>query len=351
MNDFSRVKLLAVGGHRTPSNAWRRVLAFRKIGVLVESLDTSNFGYFKRELFRKLAHRLGGSFISVLLCRELLKKIASFQPTIVFLEKSTWLRSTDIGKLRAAGPDSMQLVHYNPDDPFGDYRDGWADFIDAIPDYDAHFVPKAENEKEYRALGARRVYHFDRAYDPDLHHPVELSKSECLKYGCVVGFIGTYAPYREQVIADLIRHGIPVAVWGNGWRRGANWETIQPFWRGPGQYDEEYVKAICGMRIALHFLRRENRDEQDSRTFEIPACGTFMLAERSKTHERLFLDGKEAVFFEEFEDLKQKITHYTAEKEERERIAAAGLQRCRTSGYDHASRLRTILHQTLSVTP
>ena len=50
-----------------------------------------------------------------------------------------------------------------------------------------------------------------------------------------------------------------------------------------------------------------NDDLHTSRTFEIPACGGFMLSERSKEHSDFFEENKEAIFFDSAEELFNKI--------------------------------------------
>jgi len=57
----------------------------------------------------------------------------------------------------------------------------------------------------------------------------------------------------------------------------------------------------------MRFLRCENRDEQDSRIIEITACGSFMLAERTAAHNRLFIENMEAVYFDTNEELLKKF--------------------------------------------
>ena len=73
-----------------------------------------------------------------------------------------------------------------------------------------------------------------------------------------------------------------------------------------------------------------------------------MLAERTDEHAELFVEGSEAEFFDSFEELLHKCRHYLAQPKERERIAAAGFERCRRSGYSNQSRLQQIL-EVLSI--
>lgn len=342
-NSTRNHRILCIGSYRDPSNAWRRVLAFRKLGHNVAAIDVSRYHPFRAQVLRKSYRILAGPLANRLLLRSLRAKIKQLTPEIVFLEKSTWLMAGDQQRLKRLSPPGCQWVHYNPDDPFGEYSKGWDQFLQALPLYDVHFVPKAGNVEEYRARGAKRVFPFDRSFDPDLHRPIQLTEAEQRRFGCDIGFIGTWAPHREEMIARLIQSGVPVTVWGNGWPNGRHWPIIRPHWQGPSQTGENYVKAICGMKIALHFLRKENRDEQDSRTFEIPACGTFMLAERTTKHEEFFRDGTEAVFFDTFDELQEHARKFLKNSRERDSIAHQGLNRCLSSGYDHASRLRELI--------
>ena len=84
-----------------------------------------------------------------------------------------------------------------------------------------------------------------------------------------------------------------------------------------------------------------------SRSVEIPACRGFMLAERTKRHLDLFREGREAIFFSSPEELLSIAKKYLSADAAREKIAAAGWERCQNSGYDMKTQMAKML-ETIS---
>ena len=124
----------------------------------------------------------------------------------------------------------------------------------------------------------------------------------------------------------LARNGVAVQIIGNDWQ---GWRDAHPLVsiKSEGIYGEDYPKAICATKINLCFLRKLNRDLQTTRSVEIPACGGFMLAERTDQHLALFEEAIEAEFFSSKEELLSKVQYYLDHDLEAKRIAAAGRQR------------------------
>lgn len=112
---------------------------------------------------------------------------------------------------------------------------------------------------------------------------------------------------------------------------------------GDGVWEEDYAKALNGATIGLCLLSKKIPETTTTRTFEIPGCGVFMLAERTEHHLALFREGVEAEFFGNHEELVEKIGYYLHNPQQREKIAAAGHERCLKSGYDNLSRMQQIV--------
>ena len=107
--------------------------------------------------------------------------------------------------------------------------------------------------------------------------------------------------------------------------------------------DEEYVKAICGAKIALCFFSKLNRDTYTARCFEIPACGTALFSEYSDDIASLFEEGVDAEFFRSKEQLVEKITSYMKNPTKLEMLTRSGTRRVRRDGHDVISRMSELL--------
>src|SRR5207244_8608499 len=154
-----------------------------------------------------------------------------------------------------------------------------------------------------------------------------------------LAFIGTFRPERADFLAEIVARlrDAAVNVWGGGWEktgravywhRRRRWAALRRRVRGGALWCENMGKAIQANKIALGLLYHVNRDRHTSRSFEIPACGGFMLAERTAEHQEYFEEDHEAVYFGSIEEIFDKIRYYMAHETERLGIAKAGYERC-----------------------
>jgi spore maturation protein CgeB len=122
-------------------------------------------------------------------------------------------------------------------------------------------------------------------------------------------------------------------------------EVLARALQGDEVYDDDYARALTSARIGVGFLRKAWPDQHTTRTFEIPACGSMLLADRTEEHKGFFEEGKEAEFFASEDELVDKIRFYTNNENDRARIASAGRERCLSGRYAYIHRLEDVLQK------
>ena len=322
------------------------------LGHVLEGIDTEppHVQEAKRNLFRRIVGRLyrlgwdtdsaGEDLAGINI--GIIDRIRKSRWDILWLDKGLVVAPETLKTVKELQADCV-IIGYSPDDMSARHNQS-PQFLRSLSLNDIYFTTKSYGVAELKALGCKRVIFCGNAYDPFFHKPVTLDEEDKKKLGGRVGFIGTWEFSRAHSMHCLARAGFHVRIWGVGWERC--WLSHpnliiekKPLW------GEKYGKAISSFDINLCFLRKINRDLQTTRSVEIPACGAFMLAERTEEHLSLFEEGKEAEFFGSTDELIEKVRYYLANPALREKIAAAGRQRCVSSGYDYPSRMRWMLEQ------
>jgi hypothetical protein len=330
---FDRKVILYFSDINAYSRAHSRVRALADLGHTVlcvpsQKIMEENLDYVRKGLPAKIIYRIAPTWMQGGLVRSLSTVLTEAQPDIFWADKPEILsrRTTRYLRERSRG---TKFILFSEDDLWMQHNRSKA-LEEAIPEYDIVFTTKQRNllNRELEQLGARRVAFVTQAFDPYQHYPQTLDSNDRADYGAPVGFVGNCEVQRATSISRLAEAGVQVRVWGNGWDQRSTdkvrIEGIPIFNSNRGLF---YSKAICATDINLGFLRHRNRDTHTSRTFEIPACGGFMLAERTEEHETLFVPDVEAAFFSSDEELIEKTMYYSKNPDLRIKIAKAGFER------------------------
>lgn len=339
------LSILYIGSLAAWCNSLRRYNAIKEIYPGAEAIDTDP--YILAKFISGFQYHLNVGPGVWLLNKRIQKVISKRKYDVVLIDNKPYLSAYTLKFIKKLHP-YTRIANLLTDDPFGKFSRSWPLLKRTASLYDLFFVQRQVNTKELKNQGAKRVEICYRSFDPAYNRPMELVGVDEKEYHVPIGFVGTYENVRASYVAYLIQNNVPVWVRGNDWPAGEYWDIIKPFYKGPSVFEEEYIKAINGMDIALHFLRHGNRDEQDSRTFEIPASKIFMIAERSDVHEQLFKENEEAVFFSTKEELLEKVKYYIAAHGERRKIAENGYRRCVESKYDHRSRMESVINTIMN---
>ena len=125
---------------------------------------------------------------------------------------------------------------------------------------------------------------------------------------------------------------------------GGLWDlnpTLRRYHRGTVR-GRDFRLALGGAKIAVNLVRAQNRDDHVMRSFEGPACGAFMLNERTEEHLALLAEDREAAYFESPEELVEKTRYYLNNDAERKQIRKAG-KKTTIGHHTYRDRLMQIL--------
>jgi spore maturation protein CgeB len=302
-----------------------------------------------RQAVRRVTRRPGKAAV-LRLNRAVSEGVKQVRPDFSFFVQARYITAETLYCAAKLAPN----VVYMNDDMFNPANQSFT-FREALSQINCILTTKSFNVSEFHDAGAPCAIYLPNAYDPAIHFPAEPSAAERACMDGDIAFIGTFRPERADQLARLIRRlpSLVWNVWGGGWektgrpqyffKRNGLWRVLCEKLTMREVMCEAMGKAIRSNKVILGLLYRANRDLHTSRTFEIPACGGFMLAERTPEHLEYFREDVEAVYFETDEELVDKAEFYIRNEKARSRIAASGYQRCIRSPYRYIDRAKTAL--------
>jgi len=225
------------------------------------------------------------------------------------------------------------------------YSRYWAPLFTAVSTTDSQAVAK------YKSIGVN-VIKSQWAANTALYKLNRNQKSGIRNYD--IAFVGKNYGNRWQYIASLKSAGLPAEGYGGGWQQGrvsfenmleifSNSKISLNFTESPYVTAAERLKLLAkllvkkemgtykfsGQNIIGNFQSAlgAQRRQIKGRTFEVPACGGFLLTGDADNLRDYYLDGKELVIFKNKSDLAEKCKYYLEHEAERKAIAEAGYQR------------------------
>ena len=354
------MKILFLGPIGEGQTSRMRMRALERLGHEVVGVDTVAPWAQAGWLARQMQRRVGRGAIIDRVNHAVLDAAAALRPDLVWGEKQEYLRPETLDVLRKGG---ARLAHFTPDPYFSLTWKRTRAMDAAIGCFDVLVYCKSYERADYETLGKPLIY-MPLGYCDEVHRPLP---SDDPLWACGLGFLGGWEPRRETLLRAVAGAVEDVKIRGGYWDflRDGRWTLRrqlilgqlaggEPFaihkdarlaavWRGGEVYGDDYARALSGARIGVGFLRQICPDQHTTRTFEIPACGAMLLADRTDEHRAFFEEGREAEFFGSEAELVDKARFYAANETARAAIAAAGRRRCQSGGYAYIERLRPVI--------
>ncbi|MFZ9558443.1 MAG: CgeB family protein [Vulcanococcus sp.] len=264
--------------------------------------------------------------------RELIALIEQHKPRLVLVTGILPLAPRVFQAIRASGG---RIVNYLTDDPWNPIHRRRC-FLRNLKHYDHIFSTKEALRQRLEQAGTPSTSWLPFAYDPELHHPIDVTEPEPAD----VLFVGTGATERLpwlEALADL--PGLRRRIHGNSWEG-----LSTPGWeKGPAVVGEDYSRAIGSARIVLGLLRQANGDLSTDRSYEIGAIGGCGLYQDTSEHRALLKDYPDGGFFKDPAELRARVEALLSDPELQQQLRQGGAKALRRPEHTYGARLRTIL--------
>ncbi len=340
-----KLVMVFAGDFRAGSSERGLADGFRKLGWAVHEVDRRNFGANGgRSLLMRGLARLGRQQVEAAFRNEILQACKSLRPDVLFTVKGTGLSAP---MLEEAGAGDTRVVMYYPDFKFNYSGIDQSSFAA----YHLFVTTKTFQVPWLRErLGTTRVAYVPHGYVDATHQPV-LDSVEESEYRFDVLYAGNHSPFKQGWLNELVelRPGTDLAIVGNRWREQRPHVAIPEDAFLGEQQGVGYTKAIqlARINVAFHFgpTNSEWQDLVSTRTFEIPACGGFMLHIDNDEVREFFAPGVEIDVFSSAEELRDKINYYLPRPELRQQMIRRAYARC-VPAYGYMNRAAQV-HQEL----
>ena len=302
-------------------------------GEFLKPLQTS--------LVHKVAYRILGRrpLTYWALNRALLESARRFRPHLVLIGKGAYVSPSTLRSMKEET--RAKLINYATDDPFNPVVNT-STLLKSLSLYDLIASTKRAIIYDLKKAGCENVVYIQFGYQPSIHFPEQSATAEeSARFASDVVFLGGCDRDRIPFFEALVR-AIPdlrLQLYGRYWDRHP---VLRRYARGMA-LGRDFRLALGGATIAINLVRRANRDGHVMRTFEIPACGVFMLTERTDEHLELFEEDKEVVYFGSPDEMIDKVRFYLAHESPRKRIADAGYRKILAGRHTYTDRLFQIL--------
>lgn len=206
--------------------------------------------------------------------------------------------------------------------------------------YDYYFTNAKGSLDDYKRAGIKNVFFLPVGIFPSVHRKIE---NIAVKYD--ICFAGDWGPVREEVLTSLA-DDFNIGIFGPWKKKLKKRSPLAGNIKKGGHFSpEEMAMAFNQSRIVLNIHSWFGKWDYgiNPRVFEANGCGSFQISDYKEEIPELYEPGKEIVLYKTTGELKEKLSFYLHNENERKSIASQGYMktmRCHTYG----QRLMEMLH-------
>ena len=300
---------------------------FRNMGWSVNEIELTTSLEGRQGIAQRIVKRLTQPIERADYNRAILNAAEQMDADVMVTVKGSWIDVETIVALKARG---TRTVNFYPDPHFAYVGVSEAaimayDFIVTTKYYQLDWLA------ERRAPGSFAF--IEHGYSPALHRPLATGRSWS-ELPFDIAYLGNATRYKADWLTGIARANPTrsIIIGGGGWGKYARATPLEAHVTGRQYMGDSAAEFLSGARIniALHGgpLGPDGAsDSVSTRSFEIPACGAFMLHIDNPEIRKLFDVGAEIDVFDSPESLAERVTFYLANPDVAQRMAKAAHRR------------------------
>lgn len=268
----------------------------------------------------------GDTFNIIQLNLNFVEKCLNFKPDLLLVFKGDTIFKESLELIKKKIRPIMTT--WWVDDPFCKWNDAYLmtpyeNSLKSLFIWDYFFIYDTYFLARLKRIGIKNPYYLPNATDDEFFFKIEEPKKDDIEYyGSDLSFVGTPSRLRAQMIKSVSNSNIKI--WGVPW--------YSPFFKSLQtkiNIDIDEIRKIHNYtKINLNCHLPGNVNGANVRTFDIPACGGFILSDRcSDIVDHLYKENEEVILYNDFDDMKEKVKYYLKHEKEREQIAANAMRK------------------------
>jgi spore maturation protein CgeB len=314
---------------------------FIMLGASVDKFEIQApfFEKIANNLIYKITAKFYPNLFSESINKQLLIKAESSKADIILVFKGLYLFPSTIATLRNY---TKLLVNYNPDHPFIFYSTGSgnSNILHSLEYYHIHFSYSKKIVAKFKSTLKKEAFHIPFGFDDSLKSSSG-SKVE-LKNDFI--FVGAWDRTREAFFNKLTDENIKI--YGN-----PEWHSrtflrprVKKMFQGKPLLKEDFLQATKDSLGCINILREQNliENSHNMRTFEVPGYGGLLISQRTDEQLEFFEENIEAIYFDNVDELREKLLYLRKHSEIVEKIKTAAQLRSVRGNYSYFHRAKNM---------
>ena len=253
--------------------------------------------------------------------KKLVKTAKNFKPDVMLLGHCDYITNKTLKKIRDVVP-GIKIAHFNVDPVFSPHMQEQC--VERMESCDGIFVTTAGPVLKNWCTGKNFVAYMPNPSDPSMENQDNGLKSE-FEHDLFFAGNPIEGDERWDLLADVlnrVKGKLKTDIYG--WSNHPDMSNVQAMKFHPGIWGAPYEELLASSKMSLNLNRREGEKWYSSdRIAHLMGFG-ILTFQSSKNQMQDFFTPEETVFFDDAQDLAEKLLYYQAHDEERKKIASAG---------------------------